>query len=147
MRTSVDLSGLSGPVLLFDGECGLCQRVVRWLLRLDRRGSLRFAPLQGPTAQAYLRRHCLDPVNFDSLVFIPEWRHRARPEFLLRTDAVIAALKTCGGPARLLAGFGFFPRRVRDAAYALVARWRHRLFGRGRLDPAVKKAWAERFID
>jgi hypothetical protein len=45
------------PVLLFDGECGLCQRLVRVLLGLDRRGRLRFAPLQGPAAQSYLRQH------------------------------------------------------------------------------------------
>jgi predicted DCC family thiol-disulfide oxidoreductase YuxK len=37
----------TGPVLFFDGECGLCNRVVRLMLRLDRRGRLRYAPLQG----------------------------------------------------------------------------------------------------
>src|SRR4051812_37486572 len=47
------------PVLFFDGECGLCNRVVRLLLRLDTRGRLRFAPLQGPVAQDYLRAHGL----------------------------------------------------------------------------------------
>ena len=48
-----------GPVLLFDGTCGLCNRCVRLLLRLDRRARLHFAPLQSAPAQAYLRTHGL----------------------------------------------------------------------------------------
>ena len=47
---------VADPVLFFDGECGLCQRLVRGLLKLDQRGGLRLAPLQGPTAQDWLPR-------------------------------------------------------------------------------------------
>ena len=55
----------TGPVLLFDGECGLCNRVVRLAAALDREGKLRFAPLQGPSAQAYLRAHGLPTADFE----------------------------------------------------------------------------------
>ena len=56
--------------MLFDGECGLCDRVVRLLLRLDRRGRLRFASLQGPEGQAYLRAQGLLTRDFSTLVFV-----------------------------------------------------------------------------
>src|SRR4051812_35072781 len=118
-----------GPVLLFDGECGLCQRLVKLLLWLDRGARLRFAPLQSPAAQAYLRAHNLPVDNFDSLVFVPRWSRRERPEFLLRTDGALAALRACGGVGRMLAWLRVLPVAWRDAGYALVARWRHRLFG------------------
>ncbi|MCC6889643.1 MAG: DUF393 domain-containing protein, partial [Hyphomicrobiales bacterium] len=39
----------TGPILFFDGECGLCARSVAWCLRQDRRRVLRFAPIQGRT--------------------------------------------------------------------------------------------------
>jgi hypothetical protein len=45
-------------VLFFDGECGLCNGLVRILIRLDRPGRLHYAPLQGPSAQAYLPDLC-----------------------------------------------------------------------------------------
>lgn len=140
-------SAVTGPVLFFDGECGLCNRIVRLLLRLDRRGALRFAPLQGPTAQAYLEAHGLPRTDFDSLVFVPEWSNRDRREFLVRTDGVIAALRTVGGAGRLFTWLSVLPAAWRDGAYKLVARWRYRLFGRWEARPLARPEWAARFLE
>ena len=135
------------PVLLFDGECGLCNRVVRILLRLDRSARLGFAPLQGRPAQEFLRAHNLPDRDFDSLVFVPDWSRRERPELLLRTDGVIAALRLCGGAGRTLAAaLGVVPAVCRDASYRLVARWRYRMFGAWRPRPLARPEWADRFI-
>ena len=41
-------------LVLYDGECGLCDRLVQWLLRHDRRHVLHYAPLQGETARPYV---------------------------------------------------------------------------------------------
>ena len=135
------------PVLLFDGECGLCNRIVRGLLRLDGEGRLRFAPLQGAAAQAYLRAQGLPMEDFDSLVFVPDWTRQTRGEFSLRTDGAIAALRTGGAGSRALAAvLAVFPAAWRDAAYRLVARWRHRIFGPWRPRPLARAEWARRFI-
>lgn len=136
----------AGPVLFFDGECGLCNRVVRLMLRLDRRGVLRFAPLQGETAQAYLRRHGLPVEDFDSLIFVPDWSRRDRPEFLVRTDGALGALRAVGGTARLFTWLGIFPRSWRDAAYRLVARFRYRIWGEWKPRPLARPEWAARFL-
>ena len=143
-----------GPVLLFDGECGLCNRVVRRLLQLDRRGVLRFAPLQGAVAQEFLRTHGLPTQDFSTLVFVPDWSRRANaatspgPEknFLLRTDGVIAALRAVGATGRAT-GLNLVPRALRDAGYRLVARWRYRMFGPWRACPLPRPEWAARFLD
>lgn len=37
-------------VVLYDGECGMCNYVVQWLMRADRREQMRFAAQQGPWA-------------------------------------------------------------------------------------------------
>jgi predicted DCC family thiol-disulfide oxidoreductase YuxK len=134
------------PVLLFDGECGLCRRVVGLLLRLDRRGRLRFAPLQGPAAQAFLAAHGLPTQDFSSLLFVPDWARRERPDFRPRTDGVIAALRTCGGVGHVLAGLlAAFPAGVRDAGYRWISRWRHRIFGPGPPGP-IRPEWRDRFL-
>lgn len=149
VTTSSGQTELSGPVLLFDGECGLCQRIVRLLLRLDRQGRLRFARLQGNAAQAYLRGQGLPTVDFDSLVYVPDWSRREAAEYLLRTDGVIAALRaTGGGVAGALAGLlNIVPARVRDAGYRLVARWRYRMFGPWRPRPWSRLEWQRRFLE
>jgi predicted DCC family thiol-disulfide oxidoreductase YuxK len=148
LPASPPLAGnFSGPVLLFDGECGLCNRIVRLLLRLDRAGRLRFATLQGLTGQGYLQAHGLPTKDFDSLVFIPAWEQRAQPEYLLRTDGALAALKTSGGLGRGLAAIArVVPRSWRDAAYRGIARWRYRLFGEWKPRPLARPEWAARFL-
>lgn len=135
------------PVLLFDGECGLCQRMVRLLLRLDRNERMRFAPLQGTAAQTYLRAHDLPTEDFDSLVFVPDWNTPESPRFLLRTDGVIAALRAAGGLGSGLATMLLlWPARWRDAAYRAVAHWRYRVFGPWRPRPLARAEWSARFF-
>jgi len=139
----------AGPVLLFDGECGLCQRIVRRLLRVDREGRLCFAPLQGASAQAFLRARGLSTSDFDTLIFVPEWRARLPAPYLVRTDGVIAALRATGRrPARAAASvLAVFPRGLRDAGYRGVARWRYRWFGVGRPEGDLSPGLRKRFLD
>jgi predicted DCC family thiol-disulfide oxidoreductase YuxK len=135
-----------GPVLLFDGECGLCQRIVRALLRRDRRGVLRFAPLQGPAAQAYLRAQGLPTADFDSLVFVPDWSRPDRADYRLRTDGALAALRAAGGPRWVVGLISLWPAGGRDGAYRMIARWRYRIFGRWQAGVLDRPEWKRRFL-
>lgn len=136
----------ASPVLLFDGECGLCHRVVRLMLRLDGEGRLRFAPLQGAAAQAFLRAHGLPTEDFDTLVFVPEGRGaEARPAF--RTAGAIGALRAMRGAGRLIGDLlALIPAWLRDLGYRAVARGRYRLFGPWKPVPLPHAEWAERFL-
>lgn len=138
----------SGPVLLFDGECGLCQRLVRLLLRLDRRRRLCFAPLQGPAAQGYLRQHGLPATDGESMILVPDWHRRDPPRYLQRTDAMIAALREVGGIGRMVAAvLRLVPAAWRDAGYRLVARWRRKIFGAARAGVLARPEWSGRLLD
>jgi predicted DCC family thiol-disulfide oxidoreductase YuxK len=134
------------PVLLYDGECGLCNRVVRVLLRADRSGRLNFAPLQSEPAQAYLCAQGLPVRDFDSLVFVPDWNQPAPGAYQLRTGGALAALHELGGAWRVLAGLRFVPAPLRDLCYKLVARSRYALFGQYRPSPLPEPEWEQRFI-
>jgi len=137
-----------GPVLLYDGECGLCNRVVRRLLLLDRAGVLRFAPLQGPSGQAYLKRHALPAEDFSTVVFVPDWSKQDRPDYKLRTSGIAGALRACGGAGAFLASIlQLVPRPLRDAGYKIVARIRYRLFGPRKDCPLPKPEWRARFFE
>lgn len=134
-----------GPVLFLDGECGLCQRLVRGLLKLDQRGGLRLAPLQGPTAQDWLREHGQSTRHFTSLIYLPEGLEGKCPH-LRKTDGVIAALHAIGHP-RMAVCLRWIPRPVRDGFYRIIARSRHLIFGRWQPGRAVPPEWRERFLD
>ena len=134
------------PVLLYDGECGLCNGVVRFLLRQDTAARLHFAPLQSAPAQEYLRAQGLPTADFDSLVFVPDWNRLAEGKYLLRTDGVLAACAEVGGGWRLLACLRFVPRAVRDPFYKFGARTRYALFGGYRPTPLPDPEWEKRFL-
>ena len=139
---------IPGPVLLYDGECGLCNRVVRFLLRIDKMGRLRFARLQGPLGQDYLKAHGLPTQDFSTIVFVPDWAKRDRPDFQLSADGIVSALRACGGWGGFLGGIvGFLPSRFNKACYKFVARLRYRVFGPWRACPLPNAEWAKRFID
>lgn len=132
------------PVLLYDGECGLCNFVLRTLLREDARGVLRFAPLQSETGQRFLKAKGMNTEDFDSLVFIPDLGTGDR--FYLRTDGVARVLDELGGIWRVASWLRLLPRSWRDPAYKIVARLRYRLFGEYRPTPLPEAAWAERIL-
>lgn len=132
------------PLLLYDGECGLCNGVVRFLLREDAAGVLRFAPLQSGLGQATLRRLGLPTEDFDSIVFLPD---RGGQAFTQRTAGVVEVASRLGGIWRVLATVGrWVPGRWRDAGYKLVARSRYALFGEYVPSPLPDPAWAERVL-
>lgn len=135
------------PVLLFDGTCGLCNRSVRLLLRMDQHARIHFAPLQSEPAQAYLRSQGLPTEDFDSMVFVPDWTNPSQGHYLLRTNGVVAALRVCGGLAKAMGTvLGIIPTSWRDAGYKVIARWRYRIWGKWQACPLPKPEWTKRFL-
>jgi predicted DCC family thiol-disulfide oxidoreductase YuxK len=121
---------MSHPIVLYDGVCGLCNRLVKFILRRDGKAVFRFASLQSAFAAPILARHNVNPSDLDTVYVVTS--HELPNEFLLsRSDAVLYVLKQLPGPWRALAFLlQPVPRLLRDAAYNAVARKRYRIFGR-----------------
>ena len=138
---------MSRPVLLYDGDCGLCNRVVRILLRADKTGRLHYAPLQSEPGQAYLRAQGLPVRDFDSLVFVPDWNQPSAGAYRLRTAGALEACAVVGGGWWRAVGWTrFLPAVLRDGAYKVVAHFRYALFGEYRPAPLPDPGWGKRFL-
>jgi predicted DCC family thiol-disulfide oxidoreductase YuxK len=130
-----DDAGRGGnPIIFFDGVCGLCDRLVQFVLRRDRRGTFHFAALQTGFAAATLRRFDRDPADLDTM-YVLESRgtdHASDDARLLRKGrAILFVLRGLGGPWRVLAAAaGILPTAVLDFFYDRVAKTRYRLFGK-----------------
>jgi predicted DCC family thiol-disulfide oxidoreductase YuxK len=116
----------SDALLLFDGTCGFCAASVQFILKHERRHTLRFAPLQSESGAAVLARHP-ELAGVDSMVWVEQFGDRARERVTVRASAALAAARYVGGIWRLAALAGVLPARWRDTAYDLLARHRHRL--------------------
>jgi predicted DCC family thiol-disulfide oxidoreductase YuxK len=131
-----------GPVLLYDGTCGLCSRLVQFILRHDRGGTLKFAGLQGDYARAAVaNRPALEGV--DSVIWIGAPDEKA----LIRSDAALKVLTYLGGAWRLVALLRLVPRPLRDWVYHLVAEHRHALAPAGAACYLPPPEERHRFLD
>ena len=120
---------MANPIVLYDGVCGLCNRLVQFLLKRDVHDRLHFASLQSEFAEKVLGRHGLDPGDLDTVYLIEDYDHPAE-KLLARSDAIIEVVRQLGGFWRI-AGIGkILPRSSRDVMYRLVAKNRYRVFGK-----------------
>ena len=111
-------------IVVFDAQCLLCSRWVRFLLRFDRRAVFQFASIQGQAGQALLSQAGLRVDGLQTLLLVDgnrSWQH---------TGAILRVLHALGWPWRLAWLLWLVPAPVRDAAYRLVAQNRYRMFGR-----------------
>lgn len=111
-----------GPILLFDGVCNVCNASVDLVLRHTR--DVRVGALQSPEGQALLRAAGLDPSALDTLVFFD-----TDGRVHVRSDAALALAGHFDGFWPSLRVLRILPRRLRDAAYDVIARNRLRWFG------------------
>ena len=121
---------MTHPILLYDGVCGLCNRMNQFVLRHDRADVFRFASLQSALAGRILARHGADATDLDT-VYVVVNPDQPDEHLLVRSEAVIFVLKQLGGFWGLTGlVLQFKPRFLRDWGYRVVARNRYRFFGR-----------------
>jgi predicted DCC family thiol-disulfide oxidoreductase YuxK len=132
----------ANPVLLYDGVCGLCNRLVRFVLKRDRHAHFCFASLQSHHAARILEPHGLHPHDLNTLYVLADER------LSTRADAVIFILRELGGLWRVAAAaFSIFPKPIRDWGYNVAARHRYRVFGKYESCPLPERKYQDRFLD
>jgi len=118
------MKGLAHPVVLFDGECNVCNASVQFLIPRDSDARLRFASLQSPAGQRLLGGHGLSNVGMKSVVLIEGG------QVYLRSTAALRIARHLNGAWQLLAWLVAVPAPLRDWVYDRFAENRYRLFGR-----------------
>ena len=117
-------------IVFYDGVCGLCNRLVQFLLKRDRHDRLRFASLQSDFASKVLGRHGIDPKDLDT-VHVVENYEQTSERVLDRSDAILRASRELDGMWAFAAKLGsVVPRPLRNLFYRFVANNRYRVFGK-----------------
>ncbi len=115
-------------LVLYDGECGLCDRSVQLILRHDRRKLLQFAPLQGATAAPIVAQTGTAPGAFDTMIYVEQVGEQRR--VYQRSAAVFRILSKMGGAFYWLSIFRIMPTWLMNVLYNFIAKRRMRWFGR-----------------
>ena len=113
-------------LVFYDGECGLCDCIVQYLIKIDKHEQFCFAPLNGSTAKLYL--HNLPPhlKGKDSLILIEDFK--VDPKNYIQSKAVFRIFWLLGGGWSIIGSLFFLPPFLFDWGYRFIARHRHQFF-------------------
>ena len=137
---------MAHPVLLYDGVCRFCDRLVQFVLRHDDEKIFRFASLQSSFGLRILTQHSVDTSPMSTAYVLVSGDEGQA--MLQRSAAILFLMDRFGGIWSVLAQIiGLLPLRMRDWAYNIIARHRYRIFGRYESCPLPSAADRERFLD
>ena len=128
------------PVLLFDGECNLCNSSVRFILRYEKNNRLKFASLQSDFGKKMTKKQGINTLETDSIVFLEG------DLYFIKSQAALKIAREMGGLWKYLSFLSYIPKRFSDWVYDLVANHRYKVFGKGECIIPSEEQKA-RFID
>lgn len=136
----VSESDITGPVVLFDGVCNLCNDSVKFIIKRDPGSVFKFAPLQSEISKTILQEFNLSTDSLDTLILIEDGK------YYVRSEAALRIARRLGGVWGLLYIFIIIPRPLRDYIYSIVARHRYKWFGKREQCMVPEPGDQERFL-
>lgn len=126
-------------IVFYDGNCGLCNRSMTFILNHEKDTDLCFASLQSDFTKELFEKHQWKQPDLDTFyLFLDD-------NLLDRSDAALEVAKHLKMPFSWLRIFRFIPKRIRDAAYNLVAANRQKVAFKKCMIPSPEQA--KRFLD
>jgi predicted DCC family thiol-disulfide oxidoreductase YuxK len=111
------------PILFFDGVCNLCNGMVKFILKRDRRKRILFAALQSARGRETLAGLGVSAEPMSSVILLEEGKAK------FKSAAALGVMRLLGWPWKGLYGLILVPRPLRDFGYDLIAKNRYRVFG------------------
>lgn len=110
-------------IVFFDGECGVCNFWVQWILEKDKNDQFLFASLQSDFGQRFLTERGLETKQFNTLYL---WK--PQQYYLIKSKAVLKISDILGGFYKLVSLLGkVFPTSFSNAIYDMVSKNRMKL--------------------
>jgi predicted DCC family thiol-disulfide oxidoreductase YuxK len=114
-------------LLLYDGVCGLCTRLVDFVIQQDHQSAFSFAAIQSDVGSQIMTSHGGDPEDLTTLAVV--LNYQSDPIYSERGDAAVALLQALGGIWKIGVLSKVLPSKARDWLYSQVAVRRYRVFG------------------
>ncbi len=130
-------------IIVFDGECLLCNTSINLILKYDKAQQFKFTSTQSVSGKVLLEWCQLPIYHYSTIVYIKHGN------VFYKSQAVLAIASGLTLPFFLkwpLLGLKIIPRFIRDAAYELVASNRYAIFGKSNHCHVHSKDTHKRFL-
>jgi predicted DCC family thiol-disulfide oxidoreductase YuxK len=111
-------------ILLFDGECNLCNKSVQFVIKRDKRNKVKFASLQSAAGKKLKEHYQIPESYFDSIVLIDN------DKVYYKSTAALSLSKYMDGLWPLCYALVIIPAFIRNIIYDFIARNRIKWFGK-----------------
>jgi predicted DCC family thiol-disulfide oxidoreductase YuxK len=126
-------------IIVFDGVCNFCNRVVQIIIRHDPSAQIHFTAQQTEAGEKLLHQYSIKE-SISSVVFI------TKGAVYYQSDAVIEIAKLLTGWPTVFKYTIIVPRFFRNYIYQLIAANRYRLFGKQDQCMVPKEEDKKRFL-
>ncbi|AKK71783.1 thiol-disulfide oxidoreductase [Chryseobacterium sp. P1-3] len=109
-------------IVFFDGNCGVCNFWVQWILERDKKDKFMFASLQSGFGQQFLSERGLETKVFNTLYL---WK--PHQYYLIKSKAVLEIANMLGGIYRLSIIGKIIPAFLSDQLYDIISKNRMKL--------------------
>jgi len=111
------------PILMYDGVCNLCDAFVKFVIKQDNKGVIKFCALQNQSGQS-AREELTHGTDINTAIGLYNGKTYTH------SDALYMVIKVLKGRWSLLLPFYILPKSFRDIVYNWVATNRYRWFGK-----------------
>jgi predicted DCC family thiol-disulfide oxidoreductase YuxK len=112
-------------IILFDGVCNLCDRMVQYIIRHDKYDVFRFVPLQSELGNEILEHIGVDTKHIDSIIL-----YEPGVAYYYKSAAAIEIAREFGGIFHLGTVFKIIPTGLRNSLYDYIATNRYKWYGK-----------------
>ena len=104
-------------IVLYDGDCPMCNYWVNFILKRDDKNKFMFAALQSDFGQDFLKKRNLNHTEFNTIYLLKPQQY-----YLVRSKAIFKIFSLLGGIYRPLSWMKFIPGFISDTIYDFVSR-------------------------
>ena len=115
---------LDKPIILFDGECNLCNASVQFIIQRDSKECFLFSSLQSDAAQAILLQYNLENLDFNTIILLEDGI------IYDKSTAILKIIRRLSGFYKLGYIFIAVPKFIRDFVYKIISKNRYKWFGK-----------------
>jgi predicted DCC family thiol-disulfide oxidoreductase YuxK len=111
-------------IIYFDGVCNLCNGLVDFIIKRDKRKIFRFASLQSKNGIAVIEYLGLSTEKLSTVIL------QENGFYLTKAKAAIRIFELLPFPYNLIKVFKIFPLKLNNLIYDFIAKSRYKFFGK-----------------
>ena len=126
-------------IVIYDGQCNLCDRSVKFILNHEKETTLYFTHLNSATGQKIKNNFNVSD-DFDGILLYDKGRLYGKSEAILRISTFLSF------PFPIISSFFWLPLFIRDGIYDFIAYRRYSWFGKDDClipDESIRKRFIE----